>query len=234
MDVNPSYKSLTRLIHDDCAYKHRLYESTSPLLYQINQVAYESCNKCHMAYPGYVGNLGGQGFGIGGDRVDIDSDLRGQTRITSRCPSHKYNPYSYAYCGKCSKCNAGLPCGCKHCKTRDVSELADCRPGIVPVESLDTRNFDGCSDLNGIFINRFDHLCQNPQDLSKVIFYDNNRRLGEETRLDMRDSYPRGHPSGPRKVNDCFNMSLKNRKACQAGGMGCREKKDFGKNIMLP
>ena len=150
-----SNKALSRLIHDDCAYKHRLYESTSPLMYRINPVFAEACSKCHMGYPGFIGTLGGFGFGVGPDRIDIDSDLRGETRLITKCPTHKYNPNSYIYCSKCSNCNAGLPCGCAHCKHSDVSHLQDCRPGIVPIESLDTRNFNGCSDLNGIFINLF-------------------------------------------------------------------------------
>src|SRR5690606_1339603 len=118
---------------------------------QINPIAYESCNKCHHAYPGFIGTLGGFGFGIGPDRIDIDSDLRRQTRLITRCPTHKYNPYSYTYCEKCKNCNLGLPCGCSHCKAKDVNNLKDCRPGIVPTESLDTRNFNSCSDLDGIF-----------------------------------------------------------------------------------
>jgi hypothetical protein len=222
MSAQKSYKSLTRGIYDDCAYKRQLHESTSPLLYQINPVAYESCSKCHMAYPGFIGNMGGAagGFGIGPDRVDVDSDLRGQTRLLTKCPSHKYNPHSYSYCSACTNCNLGLPCGCQHCKTRDVSHLNDCRPGIIPLESLDTRSFDGCNDLNGIYIDRFDHICANPQDPDKIFFYPGNRRLGDNTQLDMRDY-----------STQCVNAKLPNRTPCATGQMGCRHVKDFDKNI---
>lgn len=226
-----SYKALTRGLYDDCQYKHRLYESTSPLLYQINPVAYESCNKCHQAYPGYLGALGGQGFGVGPDRVDHESDLRGQTRILTRCPTHKYNPHSYLNCKKCENCNQGLPCGCDHCLSRDISYLEDCRPGIIPIESLDTRNWNACSDLNSVHINRFDYLCQNPQDPSRIFFYQDNRRLGEETRMDMWDRYPDGAPVDRRRGVDCLNVKLPHRKACSAGSLGCRHHDDFGKNI---
>lgn len=226
-----SYKQLTRQINDDCAYKHRLYESTSPLMYVINPIAYESCNKCHMAYPGFIGTLGGYGFGIGADRVDVDSDLRGQTRVLTDCPTHKYNPYSYQYCNSCENCNSGLPCGCDHCRSKDVSELKDCRPGIIPLTSLDTRQWNGCSDVNGLFINRFEYLCQNPQEAGRWQFYPNNRRLGEETRMDAKDSYPID-ASG--KFEDCFNMALKTRKPCEdEGGSGCRYLSDFNKNIYM-
>ncbi len=187
--IQKAFKSLTRGIYDDCAYKRRLHESTSPLLYQINPIAYESCTKCHMAYPGMISDAGqgGKGFGIGPDRVDIDSDLRGQTRLLTRCPSHKYNPKSYQYCGECERCSGGLPCSCSHCKSRDVSGLSDCRPGIIPVESLDTRAFDACNPIRSQYLDRFDYLCCDPQSPSRVFFYPGNRRLGMETRLDMRD-----------------------------------------------
>jgi hypothetical protein len=42
-DIQKSYRALTRGISDDCAYKQRLHESTSPLLYQINPIANEAC-----------------------------------------------------------------------------------------------------------------------------------------------------------------------------------------------
>ena len=225
MSIQKSFKSLTRGIYDDCAYKRRLHESTSPLLYNINPIAYESCSKCHMSYPGFIGSLGGQGFGIGPDRVDIDSDLRGQTRLLANCPTHKYNPQSYRYCGSCQNCNQGLPCGCDHCKTKDVSGLKDCRPGIIPIESLDTRAFDACNPTREAYINRWDHLCANPQDPSRVFFYPGNRRLGAETRLDMKDHCT--------KCTDCWKAKLPNKCDCRTGSLGCRHNKDFGKGIYM-
>ena len=227
---NASLKPLTRGIYDQCAYNHRLMESTSPLGYQINPIAYESCHKCHQAYPGFVGHLGGVGFGIGPDRVDMESDIRGQTRLLSRCPSKKYDPTKYKNCNTYEKFEGGLPCGDNKVNVNDMSYMPDCTPGILPTESLDSRNFNGCSDLNGIFINRFDHVCANPQDPNRVFFYKNtNRRLGEETRLDMKDRYP----YGPRGLVDCMNMKLPNREPCSTGGLGCRAQKDFNKNIYL-
>ena len=38
--------SSNKLIYDDCEYKKRLYESTSPLSYQLYEGAHESCTKC--------------------------------------------------------------------------------------------------------------------------------------------------------------------------------------------
>lgn len=224
-NIQKSYKALTRASYDDCAYATRLHESTSPLLYQINPEAYESCKKCHQAYPGFIGKMGGMGFGIGPDRVDIDSDLRGQTRLQSRCPSHKYNPHSYNYCGACTKCDQGLPCGCPHCRTRDVSGLKDCRPGIIPVEAQDTRAFDSCNPTRAPYIDRFDYLGCNPQSADRIFNYPDNRRLGAETRMDMRD-YCGSDMTQAKKVH------LKNSKACNFGGQGCRYVGEFNKGVL--
>ena len=169
---------------------------------------------------GSDGGAGGRGFGLGPDRVDIDSDLRGQTRLLTNCPTHKYNPQSYAYCSNCKNCNLGLPCGCRHCKTKDVSNLSDCRPGIIPVESLDTRSFDGCNDLNAFYINRWDHLCHNPQSPQRIFHYAGNRRLGANTQLDMKDY-----------SSQCVNAKLPDRMPCATGQLGCRHNKDFASNI---
>ena len=222
--MQKSYHSLTRNIHDDCAYNQRIHESTSPLTYVINPLAYESCTKCHMAYPGFIGALGGQGFGIGPDRVDVDSDLRGQTRLQSRCASHTYNPLSYKYCSACQNCDQGLPCGCAHCKTRDVSGLKDCRPGIIPIESQDSRAFNACNDTKNRYLDRFDYLCQNPQDPKRVFFYPGNRRLGAETRLDIRDYCGSN-------CTDCAKTNLPSKQACQYGGLGCRHLGDMNKGV---
>lgn len=228
MSIQKSFKSQTRLISDDCAYKRRLHESTSPLLYNINPIAYESCTKCHQAYPGFSGALGGQGFGIGPDRVDIDSDLRGQTRLLTNCPTHKYNPKSYRYCGSCKNCNQGLPCGCQHCAMKtDVSGLKDCRPGIIPIESLDTRAFGGCSNIAEKYLDRFDYLCSNPQDSRRIMFYPGNRRLGAETRMDIRDF------SG--SCANRWKAKLPNKSDCRTGAGGCRKIRngDFSKGIYM-
>lgn len=226
MSIQKSFRSQTRNISDDCAYKQRLHESTSPLLYNINPIAYESCTKCHMAYPGFIGALGGQGFGIGPDRVDIDSDLRGQTRLLTNCPTHKYNPYSYKYCGACQNCNQGLPCGCNHCKTVDISGLKDCRPGIIPIESLDTRAFDACNPARDAYIDRFDYLCANPQSVSRIFYTPSEKtRLGYNTRNDIKD-----HVSN---CVDCWKAKLPNMKDCRTGSGNCRYNSDFGKTIIL-
>jgi len=81
--------SSNRLIYDTCAYKKRLDESVGPLSYVLNPIKYENCSKCRHE----LGIIGGTDVSqISGNLVDLESDLRGQTRMNSDCPSKKYNP----------------------------------------------------------------------------------------------------------------------------------------------
>lgn len=73
--------SSNRPIYDNCAYQQRLYESTSPLEYQLYQGKYENCNKCVH-----------DRFWTPYELVDISTELRGQTRPLSHCNRFKYNP----------------------------------------------------------------------------------------------------------------------------------------------
>lgn len=230
MSIQKSFKSLTRGIYDDCAYKKRLAESVSPLLYSINPIAYESCTKCKtgvMAHPQIPPASRGAGFGFGmpSTLVDVDSDLRRQTRLLTNCPSHKYNPLSYNYCQSCPRCDKGLPCGCSHCVTSSHAQ-DDCHPGIIPVEALDTRAFDACNPTKNMFLsNQFQFLCSNPQAPQRWNFYGSNRRLGANTQLDIRDHVATQAPCS------MVSPNLPKREPCTFGNMGCRYGADFGKGI---
>lgn len=73
--------SSNRLKYDNCSYEKELYESTSPLAYQLYGGKFENCNKClydkfYMRY----------------DLVDIETELRNQTRPLSKCDQFKYSP----------------------------------------------------------------------------------------------------------------------------------------------
>ena len=82
--------SSNRLIYDTCAYKKSLDQSTTPLAYHLNPMKYENCQKCRSE----LGILGGPAVSqIKGNLVDLENDLRGQTRLLSKCPSHKYDPH---------------------------------------------------------------------------------------------------------------------------------------------
>ena len=81
--------SSNRLIYDTCAYKKNLDQSVGPLSYVLNPIKYENCNKCRME----LGVVGGTAVShIKGNLVDLENDLRGQTRSASLCPERLYHP----------------------------------------------------------------------------------------------------------------------------------------------
>ena len=92
--------SSNRLMYDTCAYKQKLDDSTSPLAYHLNPMKYENCNKCRIE----LGILGGPAVSqIKGNLVDLENELRGQTRPLSQCQTKKYHPGQKLYTkGTCS------------------------------------------------------------------------------------------------------------------------------------
>lgn len=81
--------SFNRLSYDTCEYRKRLDESVGPLSYVLNPMKYENCNKCRHELGLASGPAVSQ---IDGDLVTLESELRGQTRPASLCPSMKYQP----------------------------------------------------------------------------------------------------------------------------------------------
>ena len=101
--------SSNRLIYDECAYKKTLQQSTDPLQYALYTGKFENSAKCRIE----LGSVGGNGVSLfNGNLVDLESDLRGQTRLLSDCSKDKYHPD----CSNCRNCNDGLPCGCIDCQ----------------------------------------------------------------------------------------------------------------------
>ena len=81
--------SSNRLTYDKCAYKQNLQQSVGPVDYMLDPVKYEHCNKCRME----LGVVSGTAVShISGNLVDLESDLRGQTRAASKCPEYDYMP----------------------------------------------------------------------------------------------------------------------------------------------
>lgn len=76
-----------RTLYDQCDYQRHVHESTAPLAFTTDFTKYENCNRCvverlHTRF----------------DVVDIESELRNQTRPLSNCDRFKYSP----------KCNSGI------------------------------------------------------------------------------------------------------------------------------
>jgi len=76
-----NFGSSNRPIYDNCAYAKSLYESTSPLAYNLYQGKFENCNKCLY-----------DKFWTPYQLVDIETELRNQTRPLSHCDQFKYSP----------------------------------------------------------------------------------------------------------------------------------------------
>ena len=86
--------SSNRLIYDTSAFKTRLTDSTTPLAYHLNPMKYENCQKCRSE----LGLFGGPAVSqIKGNLVDLENELRGQTRLNSQCPQTRYNPTNKLY-----------------------------------------------------------------------------------------------------------------------------------------
>lgn len=75
--------SFNRSKYDTCSYSKDLYESTSPLAYQLMFGKYENCNKCvhDNFYVKYQPEI-----------VDVESELLNLSRPLSRCDQFKYSP----------------------------------------------------------------------------------------------------------------------------------------------
>jgi len=77
------------LRYDTCAYKNYLAQEVGEFAYQIDPVRYQHPHPRRMEF----GIVGGNDVSILRDyksMVDLESDLKGQTRLASRCPTLDY------------------------------------------------------------------------------------------------------------------------------------------------
>lgn len=81
-----------QLLYDDCAYNQRLIENRNHAQYRFYQGAFENKGKCK--YDNFYHPY---------DLVDVESELRNQTRPASQCPSLKYRGVKQT--GTCSTVN---------------------------------------------------------------------------------------------------------------------------------
>ena len=82
--------SSNRLKFDNCSYQENLTRNNGQLSYLLDTVKFDNCSKCRIE----LGSVGGTAVSqIVGNLVDLENDLRGQTRINSQCTIQKYtNP----------------------------------------------------------------------------------------------------------------------------------------------
>ena len=81
--------SFTRTKTDACNYNQELEGNVSYISYLLDPVKFDSCKKCRPE----LGLLGATNVShIGGNMVDLESNLFGIDRDNSRCPMTKYIP----------------------------------------------------------------------------------------------------------------------------------------------
>lgn len=81
--------SFNRTKYDTCSYKQNLQQSVSTLSYILSPMNFEHKDKCRHQ----LGLIGGTAVShIKGNMVDLDSELRGQTRYISKCGNNLYVP----------------------------------------------------------------------------------------------------------------------------------------------
>jgi hypothetical protein len=130
--------SSNRLSYDSCAYEKSLQQSTSPLDYMLYTGKYENTAKCRIEF-GVVGGNGVSQFN--GNLVDLESDLRGQNRQASLCPSKFYTPGNK----KCDNKGNGLPYSSNECKPKMMHQ-ASCQMQYYPKTPILQQNKSaGCN-----------------------------------------------------------------------------------------
>ena len=81
--------SFNHLNADTETYMRRLGESVSTLDYILSPYRYEHKNKCRHE----LGLVGGTAVShIDANMVDLESDLRGQTRLLTKCGNNQWKP----------------------------------------------------------------------------------------------------------------------------------------------
>jgi hypothetical protein len=87
--------SFNRKVYDECSYKSELERQSSSLSYVLDPVKYQRCDPCRHQ----LGLVGGNDVSTVHPHlmVDLESDLRGQTRPVTHCDAFKYIPKSNKY-----------------------------------------------------------------------------------------------------------------------------------------
>lgn len=81
--------SFNRLMYDTCQTAREQNESVSILSYVLNTDRFENPKKCRHT----LGLVGGTAVShIQGNMVDLESDLRGQTRFQTKCAARQWMP----------------------------------------------------------------------------------------------------------------------------------------------
>lgn len=183
-----SHFSFTRNLYDKCALEKKDQESTSPFQWVTDSQVTESKMSCHQGASPFMQN---PFKSIPINKVDIESDLRGQNYMNSRCPTHKYNPELQ--------------------KTYNET-LKNCEKNVEFIPEY-TRLNKACNIFNGISINRFSPLCDDVQALNKI---HSNNYIGTNTRLQVKDAI-----KDNKKYSNSMNFIKDPYTPCKTQGQYC-------------
>lgn len=152
--------SFTRTSYDECALQQKDAQNTEMFTRIADSSVTEVDRPCLLGASPFMHN---PFKSIPSDIIDAESDLRGQTRIQSKCAITRFNPETAP----------------KY--TFSLNECTDIN--LVPEY---TRTNRPCNIFSGISINRFNPLCDNPQDLKMI---HSNTYIGSNTRLQIKDAH---------------------------------------------
>jgi hypothetical protein len=155
--MDKAHHSFTRAAYDDCELRKQCAENTAQFEWATDSNVVESQGSCFEATAPFMHN---PFRSTPRDSIDIESELRGQTRNLSRCPEHKFDPLK--------------------AKTHTI-DYTFCQLNLAPEY---TRTNRSCNVLSGISINRFDPLCEDP-----TINIQSNSYIGSNTRLEIKDAF---------------------------------------------
>ena len=162
----------SRLPFDNCTYKHNLKQSIGPGDYMLG-TPQMNCRMCFSTDPA-LRVASGVSKCANIPIIDVDSELKNITRPASDCPSEKYFP------------GAGKQCNLQNYQVCEA----------LPTE--DTRISNPTCTLRCTGWNRWEWLCQNPQDKALVPF-DNNIN----NRLVVKDNH---RPCVPHPINQAIAL----------------------------
>jgi len=156
--MDKAHHSFTRSAYDECELQKQFSENQASFQWATDSNVIESKESCFEAASPFMHN---PFKSIPNESIDIESELRGQTRNLSRCPQHKFDPTTFK------------PINIK------LNECKDKK--LVPEYTRENRS---CNVLSGITINRFNPLCED-----STVNIHNNTYIGSNTRLEIKDAF---------------------------------------------
>jgi len=146
--------SFNRLDYDKCSYKQEISESIGPGEYQLN-TPFISCDDCYNRDPQIIMQRSGASVAKNMPMIDVDSELININRKLSNCSNDSFIP----------KFN-------KEGEIDNSIETTDFKNCNMPTTE-NTRLSNPSCNLRGTGWNRWEWLCQDPQERVEIPF-DNN------------------------------------------------------------